>query len=226
MNFLIAAILTYPASLFIELKNVRDIVQDAAKEGYKINLDYFRRNSEDENKTSKLIKYIPFINVIVSLSKNLNYLFNRTQEFEMMRVYGAFDRMTKEEEEYYKDNPNFIRALNIASKSEKEFFNKEYEMIIPKHVKKSDNLQEDLLNLNEEIDEHDIIMIEKDKTWIRKVTIDEVIDTLDKDELEELKNNLVMFRDWDKLFNEKVEGEYTVSASKNKILKFRFKSKT
>ena len=75
MSFLIAVILTYPASLLIELKHVRDIVQDAAKEGYKVNLDYFRRNGEEESKSNKLVKYIPFINIAGSLSKTLNYLF-------------------------------------------------------------------------------------------------------------------------------------------------------
>ena len=226
MSFLIAVILTYPASLLIELKHVRDIVQDAAKEGYKVNLDYFRRNGEEESKTNKLVKYIPFINIAGSLSKTLNYLFNRTEEFETMRVYGAFDRMTKEEEKYYKESPNFMRALNIASQSEKQEVDNSIKVVIPTYVNTHDNLQEDLLNLNEELDEHDIIMIDKDKSWNRKVTIDEVIETLDKDELEELKSNLIMFRDWDKLFDEKVEGEYTVTASKNKILKFRFRNKS
>ncbi len=224
MEFLIAVILTYPASLLIELKNVRDIVQDAAKEGYKVNLDYFRRNGEDERKGNKLVKYIPFINVAGALSKNLNYLFNRTQEFETMRVYGAFDKMTKEEEAYYKESPNFMRALNIASKSEKELFNREFEVIIPKTVKESDNLQEDLRILNKELDEHDIIIVEENKS--RTVSIDELIESLNKDELEELRNQFLMLNDWDVLFDEKKDGDYTLMSSKEKSLKLRFKSKT
>ena len=35
-----------------------------------------------------------------------------------------------------------------------------------------------------------------------------------------------MLNDWDILFDEKVDGEYTLSSSKEKSLKLRFKSKT
>ena len=221
MGIFALTILTYPISLLISFGTARSIAKDAAREGYKINIDYFKENRKDSKGIDKYYMYIPYLNVLKSLEIGLNYQFNKQEEFEAMRIYGAFIPMTKEEEDYYNEKKTFLRLMNIASKN----YDKEYKEIRPKQsVKYSDNIKDDISLLNKEIKEHDIIIVENDKSKV--VEIDELISKLNKEELETLRANLNMFKDWDKIFgDENLEDEYVIHKDKDKTLKLKFKGK-
>ncbi len=212
MIYLIFALLSYPVSVGIDYLTLRSMLMDAGSEGYKANLDYFEENKDNNT----FIKYIPLVNLAKSLSSNLDYNFNRVERFNTLRVFGAFLKMNKEEEEYYKEKPGFVRAMNIAVKS-KECTDKLLECY------QSVN---DIVKLDGNLEEHDIILVDRDKEKI--VNIDKVIDALSKEELEELKYNLTLINDWDKFFPEddrENKDEYVITSSKGKTLKYRFNKK-
>ena len=126
MVIIIGVLLTYPVSLLINLDHIKDIIKDATNEGYLINIKYFKEQKEDKNKNNnieKYYKYIPFVNIFDSLINDLEYKFDRENNFEMLRITGAFVNMTKEEEEKFKEKPTILRALNLSSIKEKEYQN-------------------------------------------------------------------------------------------------------
>ena len=215
MPILLLTILTYPASLLISLGTAKSIAKDAAKEGYKINLDYFKENRNAAKGIDKYYMYLPFLNVFKAIETNLNYQFNKQEEFEMMRIYGAFTPMNKKEEDYYNKKKTFLRLMNIA--------NSKFEVITPKSVKCSDNIKDDIVLLNKEIEEHDIIVVEGNNSKI--VGIDELLSKLNKEELELLRDNLSMFKDEDLKLDKNPNDEYVIHNDKNKTLKLRFKAK-
>ena len=103
MNSIICLLLTYPISLVLKILNIKDIVNDASKNGYLVNVDKFReRGNDNEDKYHKYLTYIPLLNVIDSIISLIDYKSNREILFEQYRIYGYFDPMTKEEEEYYR----------------------------------------------------------------------------------------------------------------------------
>ena len=215
MELIVLTLLTYPASLLIGLGTVRSIAKDAAKEGYKINIDYFKENRKESKGLDKYYMYLPFINVFKALEINLNYQFNKQEEFEMMRIYGAFIPMSKEEEDYYNEKKTFLRLMNIA--------NSKTEVITPKSVKYSDNIKDDIALLNKEIEEHDIITVEDNISKI--VDIDRLLSKLNKEELESLRDNLSMFNDDNLKLDKNPGDEYVIHKDKDKTLKLKFKGK-
>ncbi len=215
MPILLLTILTYPASLLISLGTAKSIAKDAAKEGYKINLDYFKENRNASKGIDKYYMYLPFLNVFKAIEINLNYQFNKQEEFEMMRIYGAFTPMNKAEEDYYNEKKTFLRLMNIA--------NSKFEVITPKSVKYNDNIKDDIVLLNKEIEEHDIIVVEGNNSKI--VGIDELLSKLNKEELELLRDNLSMFKDEDLKLDKNPNDEYVIHKDNDKTLKLRFKAK-
>ncbi len=225
MEYIVLILLTYPASLLFEADRIRKIVKDATSNGYIINPKYFREskeNSDKRNIINKYYLYIPFVNMFTSLTKDLEYTFDRPNQFELFRVTGAFFKMTKEEEEYFNEKPTMLRAFNLSSIRDKEY-NKLEEKYNNRNVNYDDNLKEEIVKLDKELDTHDIIKLDNDEEKL--VSINELINNMSTNELEELKSSLIAFKDYRKLFDDDLEGEYIIDSKKDKCLTLSFKNK-
>ena len=222
MVIIIGVLLTYPVSLLINLDHIKDIIKDATNEGYLINIKYFKEQKEDKNKNNnieKYYKYIPFVNIFDSLINDLEYKFDRENNFEMLRITGAFVNMTKEEEEKFKEKPTILRALNLSSIKEKEYQNM-VDNIKKNNVNTSDNIVKEIVKLDKELNEHAIIK-EKDNKE-EKISIDELINSMNKEELIE---TLKVFKEYENLYDEKPDGEYIIDSNKKRVLKLHFKNR-
>ena len=215
MGFVLSLLLSYPVSYVLKLVNRSDIAKDAAKNGYVVDIDKFKE--ESQNNVDKIIKsadYLPYLNILSNLLSVCDYKINRQQSFETMRVYGFFEPMTKEEEEYFNEKPTALRAFNIASKR-KENIDKKYK----------DNLKSNIKYYDNNLDDHEIILKENDE-YIG-VELDDYIETLSKDELEDLKMSLLTLKRWRTKFKEEEneEADYTLNGDNDKKLILRFKCK-
>jgi len=222
MVIIIGVLLTYPVSLLINLDHIKDIIKDATNEGYLINIKYFKEQKEEKNKNNyieKYYKYIPFVNIFDSLINDLEYKFDRENNFEMLRITGAFVNMTKEEEEKFKEKPTILRALNLSSIKEKEYQNM-VDIIKKNNVNTSDNIVKEIVKLDKELNEHAIIK-EKDNKE-EKISIDELINSMNKEELIE---TLKVFKEYENLYDEKPDGEYIIDSNKKRVLKLHFKNR-
>ena len=215
MELLLITLATYPISYIIKLITVANISKDAANNGYLIDIDAYKEYNKVEDKESKInkLKYIPYANIIDSLSTNIEYLLDRQNVFEQMRIGGVFLSMTKEEEDSYNANPTFLRAMNLSTKR----MNK-----VNEDTKES--LKSNIVYYDKKLDEHNYIV--KDKEEYYKVKdFEEYIDTLSKDELEELRNSLIAINRFDDVFKADNDSDLTISSKNDKRLILRYNCK-
>ena len=223
--FIGGILITYPVTFLINLDHIKDIVKDAANNGYLINPKYFKdikNGSDNESTINKYIKYIPVANICDSLVTNLAYKFNRQEEFEMLRITGAFNTMTKEEEEEYKKKPTVLRALNLSSIKEKKE-EKLIESYKNRSVNHDENIVKEIVKLDKELTDHDIIKEKDNKEEI--ISVEELINSMSKEELEEFKDSLLVFKEYDKHFDDEPKGEYIIDSKNDKVLKLNFKNR-
>ena len=209
MGLVIFLILTYPVSYLIELANSFDIAKDAGKNGYLVNIDAFKKGSNNENKH---IKHIPLINLANSIKTFLEYRLNRQESFENYRVFGYLDLMNKEEEEAFNEKPTALRALNLASKRRTKYIENEKE-----------NLKCNIRFYNSSLDDHDYIIKENDECY--SVDLPKYIEILDREQLENLKESLITMTKCQDMFVYDNEGDYTLSEEKCRSLVLRYRCK-
>lgn len=208
MGLLIVLILTYPASFLIKLAHNIDVVKDAAKNGYIVNIDAFKKGKNEEDKTTKRLNYIPIINVLNSLKIFVDYKLNRQESFENYRIFGYLEPMTKEEKNYYNEKPTVLRAFNLAGKRTKQGIENE-----------KANLKSNIRFYDKTIDEHEYIV--KQEYEYFSVELPEYLETLNREELESLKESIMNMSNCLDLFGEDKEGDYTISEEKGRSLILR-----
>lgn len=212
---------TYAISGLIRLDLVRKIIKDGTKEGLIPNLEYYRGKHTYPNRNpdlDRIFNSVPILNIAKAAVDNISYMIYRNDEYNYLVVQGAFERMDKDEEEYFNKRPTVLRALNLASKRDKK---KKQIIENYRNVNYSDNIVKEIVKLNNEIDEHDIIKEKNNKK--EKVSIEDLIKTMNKEELIELKETLNLFKEYDKHFDGEPDGEYIIDSNKDRMLKLEFK---
>lgn len=109
-------LLSYPVSYAMNTISVLKVVKDVADNGYKFNSDNLKDFYESNAVASEqLMKYrnIPFMNMAIALYSGISYKTNRDNILLTLNTTDCFEKMTKEEEEYYSKNPNAISAYLI-----------------------------------------------------------------------------------------------------------------
>jgi hypothetical protein len=215
MNIILSIIATYPITYILKVLNVRDVVNDAAKNGFIVNFEKFKTSNQEDKigKIEKYVDFIPIVNMFNSFNSLLDYKFSRDKYFEIYRVYGYFEPMTIDEEKYYKEKPTFMRALNISSKRRKT------DELIEKN-----NIKSNIKYYDNNLDEHQFI-IEKDKKY-EEITLEKLIETMSKEELLEFKDELNVINNWSDIFdNDKTPGDYNLNNKNGKHLILKFKCK-
>ena len=109
-------LLSYPVSYAMNVISALKVIKDVADNGYKFNSDNLISFYENNAVASEqLMKYrnIPFINMAIALYGGISYKTNRDNILLTLNTTDCFEKMTKEEEEYYSKNPNAISAVLI-----------------------------------------------------------------------------------------------------------------
>ena len=213
MNFILSMIGTYPVSLLIKIMNIKDIVNDAAINGFIINLKNFENNAnENTSKFEKYVEYIPIINIAYNLNNLIDYKVRRDEYFEIYRTYGYIEPMNKEQENEYNSKPGFFKALNLATKSKKK-----------KTDIENDQIKSSIRFTDKLLDEHELIIEEKNK--YKEVSLEELIASMSQEELLKLKDELTTIKKWNELFDDNKEGDFTIKIDKKKNLILRYKCK-
>ena len=214
MEILISILATIPLSYAVDFLSQNDMFRKAAEEGYLPNIEAFKRKGESDkdSKFDKYKRYIPILCLIESLSNAFDKAINKQLYFEELRIHGCFDSMTKEEEDYYNKKKSIWSIYNLANKRRLKYNEEDKEC-----------LKSNIRYLDKKLDNHEIVVKENNKEDI--LDIDSYIKGLNKDQLEELKNNLNLLNNWDQFFDNKQEGDYTLKEDKSKKLIYRFKCK-
>jgi hypothetical protein len=115
MAFLITYVITIIMSYGIDVSIFGKICKDLADMGYKMDAKRYSEVTKElypeQMKNSKIIPFIPFLNVLIGLVKLDNY--NRTKEEQLssIRALACIEEMTDEEKEEYAKNPTTKHAL-------------------------------------------------------------------------------------------------------------------
>ncbi len=136
MAFLITYVITIIMSYGIDVSIFGKICKDLADMGYKMDAKRYSEVTKElypeQIKNSKIITFIPFLNVLIELVKLDNY--NRTKEEQLssIRALACIEEMTDEEKEEYKKNPTIKSALKncINYVSEKLMKEHDYTLVI------------------------------------------------------------------------------------------------
>ena len=214
MELLISILATIPISYAINFVSFSDLVKKAADNGYLPNVNSFKNNNsnDEESKIEKYKKYIPVVCLIDALSNSLDLLFNEQEHFEEYRIHGYFDRMTKEEEEYYNKKKSIWSIYNLANKRRLEY-EEEDKRCLKSNIKYLDNT----------LDDHEIVL--KEEETEKNIDLDNYLNNLSKEQLEELKRDITIIKEWDKFFEDDIKGDYTINDNKGKKLIYRFNCK-
>lgn len=122
MEFLITYIITIITTYIIDMKRTNKMFKDIADNGYKIDIEKYSEcnNSDDSKSLRNLIFLFPFLNICFSVYVYLDYINNREENFNMLRVTGAIKEMDKKESYIYDTNPKGNTAITISVGSKEE----------------------------------------------------------------------------------------------------------
>lgn len=117
MNLIDICIITIIVSLGMRLKEKIDIYKMIADLGYKFNFQRFNELQTDENIQINIITrvlddyymYIPFYNLLVDAIRNINY----DEQIDLLKRYGALEKMTIEEQNKYNEHKSGYYAIKM-----------------------------------------------------------------------------------------------------------------
>lgn len=127
MGLLWLWITTIAISKSMDAITVCRIAKDLAADGYKLKPNKFKEINSDligidsESKIKKYRSLIPFFNVYSSIYTGLFYVTNKGEILDQLYLLDCIERMDKDEEEEYKNNPSAFTALRIANRDKKMF---------------------------------------------------------------------------------------------------------
>ena len=118
MSYIVMWLTTVLASYVFDFKIAFKMFKEIADVGYKINADKFRdfANSIPTNSSdiSKVIRFIPFVNLLYTLHGINSYENNKQLIFQQFLSLDILEEMTDDEKEEYKKNPTGLNAMVIT----------------------------------------------------------------------------------------------------------------
>ena len=198
MGLLWLWITTIVISKSMDAITVCRIAKDLAADGYKLKPNKFKEINSDligidsESKIKKYRSLIPFFNVYSSIYTGLFYVTNKGEILDQLYLLDCIERMDKDEEEEYKNNPSAFTALRIANRDKKMF--EQYEPLKDKTKSKAVCVEYNkdtkvrFLILYQNLDKKGRIKVDEIRIFIDKELISnkEEYNTLLKGELERL----------------------------------------
>lgn len=115
MNKIVLFLGTMLVSLSVDTISELSILKDIAYRGYKINLNkIFKFINKDNNKFSKLLVFVPGVNIINSLIRMKMFGTIKKDLLNGLEDNDLFIKMTEEEFQKFLDNPKSVTALNLS----------------------------------------------------------------------------------------------------------------
>lgn len=115
MNKIVLFLGSMLVSLSVDTISELSILKDIAHRGYKINLNkIFKVINKDNNKFSKLLIFVPGVNIINSLIRMKMFGTIKKDLLNGLEDNDLFIKMTEEEFQKFLDNPKSVTALNLS----------------------------------------------------------------------------------------------------------------
>ena len=115
MNKIVLFLGSMLVSLSVDTISELSILKDIAHRGYKINLNkIFKVINKDNNKFSKLLVFVPGVNIINSLIRMKMFGTIKKDLLNGLEDNDLFIKMTEEEFQKFLDNPKSVTALNLS----------------------------------------------------------------------------------------------------------------
>ena len=117
MNVLIIWLSTILGSRLIDFVFNLKLYNELAKNDYTINIGKLEKcNEEDATIFDKIIKYIPFINIILSLGNLINSDNLIDEMYFHLKSNDCLEKMSIKDQKTYCEKPTGLTAYNIALK--------------------------------------------------------------------------------------------------------------
>lgn len=121
MNLIDICIITIVVSLIMRIKAKFEIYKEISDIGYKFNIEKFEQLKKDENSQIDIIirvlddyyMYIPFYNLLIDMIRETNYYNNKDAQIDILKRYGAIEKMTEEENKEYKEYKTAYHAIKM-----------------------------------------------------------------------------------------------------------------
>ena len=131
MNLIDICIITIIVSFMMRIKAKLEIYKEVSDLGYKFNIEKFEELEQNENIQIDIITrvlndyymYIPFINLFIDAIRETNYYNHKEEQIEMLKRYGALEKMTEEEIKEYKEYKTGYHAIKMEKKHLKKLAN-------------------------------------------------------------------------------------------------------
>lgn len=131
MNLIDICIITIIVSLMMRIKAKLEIYKEVSDLGYKFNIEKLEELEQDESIQIDIVTrvlndyymYIPFINLLIDAIRETNYYNHKEEQIEMLKRYGALEKMTEDELKEYKDYKTGYHAIKMEKRHLKKLAN-------------------------------------------------------------------------------------------------------
>lgn len=131
MNLIDICIITIIVSLIMRIKAKFEIYKEISELGYKFNIEKFEELEQDENTQIDIIirvlddyyMFIPFYNLLIDMVRETNYYDHKDEQIEILKRYGALEKMTEEELTEYNEYKTAYHAIKMEKRHLKKLSN-------------------------------------------------------------------------------------------------------
>lgn len=116
LDLILSYIFSMLTSFIVDFLSIKEFIKIIFDNGYKLSSTNNKLGLQI-NKTQKIIRFIPLINIINSLMIYADIRNNKHKIIDI--VYNWLEEMKNEEKEIYNKKPNFSRAILIQINSKK-----------------------------------------------------------------------------------------------------------
>ncbi len=118
MSFIGLWITTTVTSYIMDLSLGLKLFKDLADQGYKINIERYKELMQELkiDNSSKIIKFIPFLNILNEMKKSYEYNQQRDMIFNSMDILDLLEEMTDLEKDEYRKKPTGWTTLILPIK--------------------------------------------------------------------------------------------------------------
>ncbi len=124
MGFVVLYLGSIALSYFIIGTTAFQMARDIGNSGGKFNLNKLSDLSSlvnpEQKKLGKIMKFVPFLNVLYALKEGMEYVGNREDVLYQLSTFGAVEEMTEEEKKEFEKHPTGLNCFLISAKADSD----------------------------------------------------------------------------------------------------------